>query len=79
MDIKFNKAQISALVTKQRVDDLCLLLPFIAKAVATYNKELKKQGVDKAARNACVVALSDKLFAAPLPESTDETGGDCYD
>lgn len=79
MDVKFNKAQVNALITKQRVDDLCLLLPHITKAVATYNNELKRQGVDKAARNACIVALSERLFASPVQKSNNETEGECYD
>ena len=78
MDIKFNKAQISAMLTKQRVDDLCLLLPHSAKAVGEYNRQLKIQGVDKATRGLCVSQLSNRLFTAPAAtgQSTDE--GDEY-
>lgn len=74
MDVKFNKAQLNAMLTEQRVDDLCLLLPHIAKAVGEYNRELKKQGLDRATRCACVSSLSNRLFTAPT--ATDDTGGE---
>ena len=81
MDVKFNKAQVNALITKQRVDDLCLLLPYIAKAVGEYNRQLKRQGVDKATRGLCVSQLSNRLFTAPTAtdQSTDTAGGEYYE
>ena len=80
MDIKFNKAQISAMLTKQRVDDLCLLLPHVAKAVGEDNRQRKRQGVDKATIGLCVSQLSNRLFTAPAAtdQSTDD-GGDYYE
>ena len=81
MSVKFNKAHLSAMLTKQRVDDLCLLLPHIAKAVGEYNRQLKRQGVDKATRGLCVSQLSNRLFTAPAAtdQSTDNDGGECYE
>lgn len=81
MSVKFNKAHLSAMLTKQRVDDLCLLLPHIAKAVGEYNRELKKQGVDKSTRGLCVSQLSNRLFTAPAATNipTNDTGGEYYE
>lgn len=79
MNIQFDKAKLNEMLTKKRVDDFCLLLPHVARAVGSYNRELKKQGVDKDARKACLVALSDRLFTAPMPTPQQTSEEDYYE
>lgn len=66
MGVSFNKSKITELIIKTRVDDLCLLLPHISRALGSYNRELKKQKVDKAARKQCVALLAARLFDTPV-------------
>lgn len=75
MNYNVNIQMMKKQLMQIRVDALCDLLPEAARAVGTYNRALKRQGVSRKARNLCCAALSDVLLNGtnqqPIQEQHD--------